>query len=680
MNDFELLQRFELLARVATALLSFGSLSIVAWALADRLLPREARVGLRLLLILLLQLLLCAVIVQTLGVFGLLTRPHYLAASLLPGLFVLVAERRKQPLAAFLNLVGRGLRLWVLAPRFAAGWLAFVGLLYLAQNQLSLPENMDALSLHGPLVVEWIQSGNVPLESHWNYPQVWEYQFAALFLLTGSDLLAIVPGLLALSALLLAVRELAQRFRLMGYAGYTLSLGVIALPLLWRDTMKGDPVFALGILAAILALERSARGRRGAFGLLQAGLFLVIGAKASGFLYAFVLLGVWLTIQVLAGPLDFRRLARGLAGTALIQVSALSTQLKSLLVHGNPIYPVSLELAGRELLPGPLSLAGTSLLDHAGEWDTWRQFVLGGFKTVGLEWPLLLFVLPFGIFWASRELGLARFQWRRLDPGRIFLIATFFAILLLLILYWATPWTCSLKQGSCGVMASGASLRFAIAPLCLLYLVVAVCLRQHLSRRALRRLLALLVPLLVVYKWRAQVPVLGGETIAKVWPESVLGAVFVLAVVALWVRRPRFVPTLIPVAALILLAWAHALRVELTRISWWATSHQDVWFRAHREIPLGSEIGNNDRAGRLTYLFVGPRLENRIVKVPLDRQTIDPRQIPAGMDYFFYYANNRQELDLALEVFSRDGWQLWSQPLNGFGAFFSRVEAPGASR
>lgn len=672
MSDFELSQRFALLAGVVACLLSTGSLLLAGWAIADRFLPREARVGLRLLLILLVQFWLCAVLVQTLGFFGLLTPPIYLAASLVPGLIGMFAERHKRPLVSAGKLLERALRAFIVAPRFAVGWLAAGLLLVLAQNLLALPQNMDALSLHGPLVVEWIQSGKVALESHWNYPQVWEYQFAANFLLTGSDLLALLPGTLALIALLLAVRELAQRFRLTGYLGYFLSLAVIALPLLWRDTMKGDPVFALGLLACLLALERGARGRRGAFLLLQAGLFLVIGAKASGFFYAFWGLVVWVGIETAAGRVDFQQLARGLAATAAIQISALATQLNSLFVHGNPVYPVRLELGGRELLPGPLSLAGTSVLDQAGEWETWRLFVLGGLKTVGPEWPLLLLLLPIGLAVVIREFWQLRFQWRHLAAERRFWGATWAAALLLFVLYAATPWTCNLKEGPCVVLGSGASLRFAIAPVCLLYLLLGAGLRRVVSRRNLTRLLAVAVPLVVFFKWRAQLPLLAGEPALQAWAGSALWTVLFGIGVAVFLRRPRKIPGWIQGAALILLIWAHALRVDITRASWWAPNHRDVWIRAHREIPPGSAIGNNDRAGRLTYLLVGPRLENRIVQVPLDRQNIDPRQIPASIHHFLYYANQKPELERALQAFAREGWQLRAEPMNNRGAFFSR--------
>ena len=671
MSDFELPHRFELLAGVVAYLLSTGSLLFAGWAIADRFLPREARVGLRLLLILLVQFWLCAVLVQTLGFFGLLTPPIYLVASLVPGLIGIWAEWHKRPLTSW-RLLERVWRAWVVAPRFAVGWLAAGLVLVLAQNLFALPQNMDALSLHGPLVVEWIQSGRVALESHWNYPQVWEYQFAANFLLTGSDVLAIVPGLLVVAALLLALRELAQRLRLTGYAAFALSLAGIALPLLWRDTMKGDPVFALGLLACLLALERGARGRRGAFLLLQAGLFLVIGAKASGFFYAFWVLAAWVGIEAAAGRVDFRQLARGLAATAAVQISALATQLNSLFVHGNPVYPVRLELDGRELLPGPLSLAGTSVLDHAGEWETWRLFLFGGLKTVGPEWPLLLLLLPIFFVWLIRELWQVRFRWRGLAAGDLLPAGIWGGSLFLLFLYAATPWTCNLREGPCVVLGSGASLRFAIAPICLLYLLLGAGLRRVVPRKHLPRLLALALPLLVFFKWRAQLPLLGGAFGLQDWIGSAVLAAFLLIGLGVLFRRPRKIPVWIPGTALILLFWAHALRVEATRFSWWAPSHQDVWIRAHREIPPGSAVGNNDRARRLTYLFVGPRLENRIVQVPLDRQNIDPRQIPDSIHHFFYYANQKQELERALQAFAREGWQLWAETMNNRGAFFSR--------
>ncbi len=106
---------------------------------------------------------------------------------------------------------GARLRLWVVAPACGLGWLGAGFLLFLAGRFLVLSEDIDALSLHGPMIVEWVQSGRVALQSHWNYPQCWEYQFVPGFPCCAATCSRSCPACWPSAALLLAVRALAAR-------------------------------------------------------------------------------------------------------------------------------------------------------------------------------------------------------------------------------------------------------------------------------------------------------------------------------------------------------------------------------------------------------------------------------------------------------------------------------------
>lgn len=667
----------ELLLRVVAVLLSHYSFALAGWALTEIFLPRSARLGLRLLLIVSSQFVFCAILVQALGLAGLLRAPVFLAASLVPGLLVIGLKWKYQPQRAFFRLLGRAFRLWVLAPRWGTGFLALLFLIFLAKTLFALPQGVDALTLHGPMVVQWVKDGTVTLESRWNYPQSWEYQFAANFLLAGSDLLALLPGVFCLLALLLAVHELAARFAIRGYRGYVLSLLVITQPVLWRDTMKGDPALAVALLLGILAVERAARGRRGSFWAIQPALFLAFGTKANGFVFVALLAVLYLLfLGFYRGPWPtWRRWALFFLLTASLQASALLVQAKNLIVHGNPIYPVRLEVAGRVLFDGAAPVAGSSILDNGGRLETWNLFLSGGTRIVGPEWPLLLAGLPIVSLWILTRL-LPWWRRRGLRPGELTLLALVPMTLLLWVLFLATPWTCNLSPGICNFLITGISLRFGIAPICLTYLLLAWGVRRLFSPRILLHLLLLATPALIFVKWHrsllwTDLPLF----LVKLFGAYLLATL--LARLTILFLRPRagLLARLRPVApwaslaALVLVVFLHARQVQQSRPRIWQTPLADFWQTAHYEMPAGQRIAINHPMAQLRYLLFGGRFQHDLLLVRAGET------VPDDVRYFYYVAGSGKLLAQASERFAAQGWRQVSGPVSRRGALFAREGA-----
>lgn len=677
----------ELLGRAAAYLTSFLALGFGSWAIAAAALPEPARAGLRLLAGILGQFLLTALLVQSLGLAGLLTAPIYFAAALAIGAGALVFLRRRPgrpwrgPARALLVLVA--------APSRGLGWLGGLLLFFLASQLLALPHDIDALSLHGPLIVEWVQAGRVTLESHWNYPQAWEYQQAPVFLLLGSDLLVAIPALLAVAALFLAVRELASRLRLPGHAAYLLALLAATVAAAWRDPFKNDPLFAAALLTGLLAVERTARGRGGAFWLLQLALFLVLGTKPSGFLYAGALLALYLVGRYLPAPAR-AGLAPGrksgllagvpmVVGAAVLQAAAAAVQLHNLAAHRNPVFPVSFQVAGHEFSPGPTDLSGTSILDHFGQLETWRQWLAGGSLTIGPEWPFLILLLA-----ASLALSWARLPglFRRSSFGGQAQILLPFLAVTLWALFAATPWSCGLGPGSWDYLANGSSLRYALAPIALTYLATGLVLQRWLGARAATLVLAVATPGLIFRKWQVMGFWNGRETFLAVVPIVFVLALFMGRRPFQWLRgwlRPlsgaspgrRLGIALALLAGAILPLFLLASHLQATRNGSWLPAYRSLWTEAWRA-PAGAKVATNLPRPLYRYLLYGRAFDHRLIAVEVGKGR--GGTIPDDVSLIYLVPRSGgASLDELLANLEPRGWQLVVQSEQGEAALLARM-------
>lgn len=673
---------------VATALgaaayaASFAALALAAFVPAQSWLPSRSRLGLRLLATLTGQLVLTAILVQGLGLAGLLRPGLYLAASLLAGAAALVVGRPLRPLKGFAALLGRSFRLLATAPGPLLGPATLLGLFYLGCRFFALPTDVDALANHASLVAAWVQSGRVGLgDSRWNYPLVWEYQFAPGCLLLRSDLLTIVPALLAALALFLVLRELARELGLAGLPARLAALLLLTSPVVWREALKADPAFALAQLLGLLAVLRARRGARGAFWLLQLALFLIFGAKASGFFYGALLLGAYLWAR--RGQPRPEGHAGRLVLALLMQAAAAAVQLRNLATFGNPMYPLQWRLGPFLIFDGPSDPSGTAILDRAGQAETWQAFAGGAGVAAGLEWPLLLLLLVVAGVKAAATVG------RRLAGGRPARRGTAFAVVaaaawLLWLIFAATPWVLGLAPGVSTYLANGQSLRFAIAPLGLTYLLAAAGLDA--ARRRFARTwsppaahaLTLGCLVLAVFKWRGVG--LGEGGAAWLWP---LGAVWLLLAAAPPLRRAwrRLAATsrrkarvgLVASGALVASAAAgiYLRRVETYRDTSWTPAYREV-IQAVAELPEDAAIAVNDERALFRYLLYGKNFTHQLVPVELGRQG-DRGEVPAEIPgLYFFTGPRREDLEPAITKLEARGWRVVARPADRRGAFFVR--------
>lgn len=616
----------EVSARIAACLLSASSVALVAWWLTELALPRPSRLGLRVLAAFACHGMLTAVLVQTLGLFGHLRALEYLLFSLMPGALLLCFEATRRSSLGGLRSLAVGVRAWVMAPAWGLGAVSVGLVVALAARRLALPADIDALTMHGPLIVEWVQHGVVPLSWHWNYPQSWEYQFVPAFLLLHSDALTVLPAAGGAAAFWLAWRELAVWCGLRGYGAYLCGLLVLAMPLVWREALKGDVVFAVGLMLGALACTRRLGGRgRGSLWLLQLSTFWLLGSKATGLAYAALLLVAY-GLAAWQGPQrprpaagNARSIRWWLAAAAVVaaQLSAAAVQLQNVRVNGNPVYPLQLRLGPWLLSARGVDVSGTSILDRLGQQQTWNELLHAG-AMVGLEWQALLVFLAIAAVGSGRALGARALRRQQLERSRLRTLMLVTATLVLLLLFVATPWTCSLGSGPCIQLTTGRSLRFGLAAVSLLYLLTISTLLRWFGRRRLVAVLVVAVPALVIAKLERVGWWEGDFLSAIIW---VTATAVLLLVLRAWVRRwrrrtrvagwGRAVAALV-FAAVLLTVWVR--HVETFRVQRWVPSFGAI--RALLASRAPTTIAVVDRQVLFRYVLYGPRFAHRVELVP----------------------------------------------------------------
>ncbi|MCP3961803.1 MAG: hypothetical protein GY719_28505 [bacterium] len=639
------------------------SLSLVSWAVARWVLPAGTRVGLRLATVVVGQFVACAIVVQSLGLLGQLRPGPYLVTTLAAGATVSWAARKHRPHQALWRLVLSTARLWLHRTPLGLGFVSAVGFLFLATRRFAYVAGIDSLTIHGPLVAGWIQTGRVTLTSHWNYPQCWEYQYAPNFLLLRSDVLVIIPSVLQVGVLLLLVREVATRLGIPGRIASLVSLLCVSNPVVWGSTMKNDPAFAVGLLLGLIALDQLTRDRQGAIWLAQLGTFMILGNKASGFIYAAPLLALFVTIWLIRRwrqPRLQRNLAWLLAGTLALQLSAIAVQVHNFVRHGNPTYPIELRVAGQVIFEGPADLSGTSILEAGTELGTWSTLFRGSSFQLGWDFPFLLILLLAATLHGVAHTIRAFPRDGRPDRALSVLTVTAVATCLLWVLYLATPWSRGTQADPVAYIRLGHSLRYAIAPICLSYAVSAAFLLRHLGQRRVFGLVSVAFPVLVFAKWN----------IRNIWSGPVLLVVCKLlalllgatwAARAVWRSTSRLphamkhgARTVATAGVASLLLTFYVQWIEAGRAWKWEQPHRALWQYVRKEIPSGTVIDTNSKEPLYAYFLLGARLKNEIRHTPLRQAR---RRGPSDSAYYYLSIRSEDRRARELEAMREAGWK-----------------------
>lgn len=681
---------------------SWSALCLPAASAVRRGLPSIAPRDLRLAVTLLGALTLNAVLVQTLGLLGLLRIGPYLALCGLLGGGAWWLDRRERPVLALARLLHEVARSWIVRTPYGLGWAAVAVLAVLAY-QSALVEDMDSLSIHGPLVVGWIQDASIDLQWFWNYPLTWEFQIVPNFLLLRSDVLVILPRVLACGLFVLLLSEVGRRLRLPA-ASARLAAWLCALsPLLWgalgEGTMKNDSAMACGLLLAMLALERLWRRRPGGLLLLEIGAFFLFGTKAVGVALAagfLVLAGlIWL---VRSRPTP-RRVAFFVLATLLLQANSTAVQWLNVLAHGNPFYPVALELGGVTVFDGRFSLRGMAILDHLGDPKLLHHFLRSSAQRIGIE-----FLLAFGVFFLalmhqSFLVGRNLLRTRSVSVRALGWDFVFWACLVANLGFWllyiATPWSAGVTPDSIGMVRSGMSLRYTIGSIGLTYILAASYLHRFWGGLALRRALIASFLFFVGWKWVPSIEAWSGGELDSALFAAKLCLVIWLGAAAerIWRThlRPRCAPSfqtaprrraLVGVALLAatLVFSVVGERVDARRARWWGQSSKRVggmkpiWQYVRANVPPGSRIAVNGDRPLLRYYAYGSGLDNRLISI--DDEVWDKDiELPDDLHYAFisYRQPQRDGLeDLVQELLRRDGWRKVAADRNGYAVFLVR--------
>ncbi|MEM6453471.1 MAG: hypothetical protein AAF772_00110 [Acidobacteriota bacterium] len=624
------------------------------------------------------QVVTTALVVQTLGLVGWLRVKPFLAAVALVAALAVAAGGWAVVRMPF-EMLRAGLRPWLASARGSAAVLplvALAGLLLLA-CRAAFVNGTDSLARHGPMIVQWLQDDRIAISTRWNYPLLWEQQFVVPLVLVGRDTLVVVPRLLSVVLLMLAVREIGRALGLPARRARAAAWLVALTPLIWgltgEGSLKGDVVFAVGVLLGLRALATlRARPAPAALGLrvLLPGtlaLLLLLGSKATGVAYGALLAGLMTLGLLLLRRWRSRRDGRADApppsrdARATIDAAALLTliallcasmalpQLRALVEHGNPVYPITVQLGERVLLMGRGDVGGTALLDHVGDAATWNAWLQGAFRRLGPS----VFLLVLGLAGALR----LAIHGPRSPRGAVTARALALASLLLFLLYLRTPWTRGLTPDQLAVAMSGFGLRFALAPLTLFALCAVAAWPRGAAAgwRVAGALLAAIsaaLPWIVAARWLPQPiapdPLPGAAALGVV----VHGAAALLLAFAiqraLRRRHPRggapTAPTAwgralaAPIALLIVVAgvlMAYGDQVERRRPQAWLDERAAMWQFAWTEVPAFTTIATAGTHTLGRYVLYGPRFSHRLHAVgqnPSDGH-LDP--VPPGIHWLY---------------------------------------------
>lgn len=357
--------------------------------------------------------------------------------------------------------------------------LGYIGLLAAGNLLLQPTTDYDSLYYHLPFAANLYAGGgllpyHVPAAVAW-YPFGWE-AFCALFLLPlSTDLLILLPNLLAWALLGLALYCTTRTLGMARGVAILPALLLLSQPLLidqliaLRVDLALAALFVVGV--ALIVTKETAFHTNGLL-LLLLVVFLLAAVKMSGLIYgALLLLGwatrwLWLTLKGQGDKAYHRLPMTAPLSPALMLLVGLTFATSSLwygrnwLRYGNPMGETAIQLGGWQLFPGELTQAlvrQTTLfaLFDRNRIEHWQLLLGALWQKCELPGLLLLLLALVGLFGFVRSNG----------PPSKRLIGVIGGILLLLsAIYWGTPY--SGDDGSFGYQLHGLwvaqSLRFAL--------------------------------------------------------------------------------------------------------------------------------------------------------------------------------------------------------------------------
>jgi Dolichyl-phosphate-mannose-protein mannosyltransferase len=342
-----------------------------------------------------------------------------------------------------------------------------VAVAYLAWQHLIPFLHVDTVSFHLPNVARWIQSGTVWQadlmlrdQAQAYYPNNGELVQLAAVLPWHNDFLVRWLYVPFMAMLALGTYALARQLRASPAAAALVAAVPVTLPIVVSAYEQGMPdsvMYSTWVAGLVFLLRHGRTGRTADLVLAGLGLGMAFGTKWYGVWAVAIVLAVWAAGQLLSrrGPGPVAR--QLLALTGLVAVAGGFWLVRNVVEVGNPVYPVKVAPLGVTVFDAPpdlyRELAGFTILDYAGDWEVWREFLRPGFDHgFGLAWV----VLPLA---ALMALGMA-LRRRRSSRSAALVAATVVAAALAAVAYAATPYSALGGEGQPAL--TGANTRYGL--------------------------------------------------------------------------------------------------------------------------------------------------------------------------------------------------------------------------
>ena len=489
-----------------------------------------------------------------------------------------------------------------------------------------------------------------------------------------SDVSVIFTASLQIVVLLLVVRELASSLGLPGRIAALVSLLCVLSPVVWVGTFKNDPLFAVGVLMSLLAIDRVSRSRPGALWIAQLGTFLILGTKPSGFLHALPLCGIFLLLwfaKCWSPPRNAWTIGKLILGTAAFQGMAALVQLKNLLTHDNPIYPIEFSVAGFSLADGPIDLSGTSILEAWSSSETWSLLFSGSTRQIGVALPFFFLILGAGALASVRTLAQKLVRRELAIRRELWILGVTGGALLLWLLYFATPWSRGRPVDPTQYLRVGESMRYAIAPICLSYGLAAVHISRWFGAALVWTFLQRTFLALVLVQWTFR-NLFAGPIPLILWQfVFIIGLLYCVDRLArkTWVttinwpqKSRRILKGTFYIAVVVGTLLGYYRYLEANRLEQWEPAHQQMWTHARDSMEPGSRIASNSPQPPFAYLLLGPRLEHRLHLLnPASKKPLKEEDKRADY-YYFLFRGRPKEGQEALVSLEEKGWQVLFAP------------------
>lgn len=681
---------------LAPAVLAYAAtvyaLCFAVFVVARRAAVRRMPATLDLLVVMLGYFAVNSMIIQWLGVCHQLEAPQYVLVCTALGLVATLGFGGVSAHRRFVQVLSNGISLclWQIPLRLGILFVAFAAVL---AYHACLVVETDSVADGLPLMVRWLQSGEIDLANMGNYARCWEHQYFPGLLFTRSDVLLIVPGLLQAFCVLLAVRELCRCLRLSPLSSTLLAWLCVLTPMVWigntgANSIKNDIAFGLGLVSLFIVLIYLSKRQNGVFLLGQFAVYLLLGTKPSGPVVVLLMMPVIVVLALRSATAPLRQRAQTavfwLAVTFVIQSAPAAVYAVNYSHYGNPVYPVQIWFNGRLVLDGFRDLRGTSILSHWSDVGSWIAWFKGATRRVGIEFPWLLLLLVV----AGVHAGVVRMRGRKHRQGAksrlcqgegLCIVLT----MVLWVLYACTYWTRGHTAQDEVYLFNGYSLRYAFGQLCVTYVIGCAFLTRLLGGRRMFWGLCALIPVLLYHKWLPLGSLwYGHENIS--WAASSLVATWIavgwitraggyVRGLPLWQNRgPRVVIGIMALSIGTVAVVGYGRMVEMRRQRDWFPEYSDIWRYIWLYCPSNTRIAMNEGA-RLRYPLLGPRLSNQLSILETTDEAV---VVPEGTDLVFLQHQNERRAEQLRKL----GWEEVAHSSDGKAMLFAPRRASDRAR